>query len=214
MRCPRECNGGSPHCLNRQYKDRANLDDVFDTIVRLEIDMGIMMIELNPNLRTHLFAISTCPSCAAVVTHLLQYLDSPSPFPALTCLYVSLQTKFFLHSNRDRCKDILARSEEILARLFGSPRLRHVVFSDPLVSGPLPLPPVPSNLAVELDPDLEETRLKSYLAILDPVRVSNFIEIPPAMLVRWAPSLQRLMIVVRRTILEVGSKFGSDFPKF
>lgn len=195
-----------PPCRNMQYKDSANLDDLFDTIVRLHIDMGMNVNELNPSSQPE---YNPCPHCSAVVAHLVRYLDGPSPFPALTCLSVALPSAVMLHDNPGRC-------QKLLVRLFGLTRLRHVVILDPWPSGPLPLPPIPSNVAVELDliSDINDERLNSYLAILDSVRVLTSPEITHKMLTRWAASLQKLTCAARRMSLEVSNELGPDFPKF
>lgn len=183
-------------CPNLQYKDSAILDGLFDTTVRLHIDM-----EMSPDCQSFPLPDSTCPSCSAVARRLVRYLAKPSPFPALTCIAVSLPSNTFLLRDPNRYEDI----KEILARVFGLPRLRHVFILDTWYSGPLPLPPIPSNLVVELHylVDLEEARMENYLAILDSVKVLHCREITLALLERWAPSLHRLSTQAKRSFLKV-----------
>lgn len=158
--------------------------------------------ELNPS-SNHLTypRDTTCPTCATFARHLVHYLNTPSPFPSLTCLSVFVPSTSQSHEKPDRCK-------EILSRLFGRPGLRHVIIVDPWFSGILHLPAIPSKLRIELNlhSDLKEGRMKEYLALLESVRAlrcQKCSELRRAMLEQWAPSLHYLRSAATRPSLEV-----------
>lgn len=185
-------------CPHAEYQNRDDLDEFFQTVISLDIDL-----RMNPLLETPhehdgvvLQSQPECLPCIEFAAQILRHLQGTSPFTSVTCLSIELPEL----DDDDVSPSVLLKRQrrctQILQLLFQLPRLRHLEISDNDSSGSLPLSKIPSYITVELGlgDRVVGQRLKDWSNFIPTLLSFRSSNLDPIGLRQWLPSLRMLLI--------------------